>query len=197
MYDRDRAIRAVNRAQKRQHDRVVPSERDHPWVMLPILRDRHERRARERVVRQGGEWRAVQQLPVSILDLLDRKRVVVRRHGYIAAVDNLEPGQKRIHRQRHVISTVQRQAARSRTYTGGSEACSRPVRCAGVLRRAIPSMLSDCARSVGGGRCVFVAYKGSTEERNVEWDVPLLREALDPRQFRKRCYTGEDRVGSD
>ena len=60
MYDRDRAIRAVNGAQKRQHDRVVPSERDHPRVVLPILRDRHERHARERIVRQGGERRAMQ-----------------------------------------------------------------------------------------------------------------------------------------
>ena len=47
MDDRDRAVRAMNGTQQRQHDRVVPSERDHPRVVLPILRDRHEWRARE------------------------------------------------------------------------------------------------------------------------------------------------------
>ncbi len=133
MNNRDRAIRAVNGAQERQHDRVVPSERDYPRVMLPILRDRHERHARERIVWQGGERRAVQELPVSVLDLLDGIGVVVRRHRYIATIDDLEPGQERIHLQRYVISTVQRQAARSRAYTGGSETCSWPVRRAGVL----------------------------------------------------------------
>ena len=147
--DRDRPIRAVNRAQERQHDRVIPTERNHPRVVLPVLRDRHERRARERVVRQRGERRAVQQLAVSVLDLLDRIRVVVRRHRYIAAIDDPEPGQERIHLQRHVVATVQRQAARSRTYTGGSEARSGPVRCAGVLRRAVPLAVSDRARAQG------------------------------------------------
>ena len=143
MDDRDRAIRAVNRAQERQHDRVVPSERDHPRVVLPVLRDRHERPARERIVRQGRERRAVQQGPVAVLDLLDRVGVVVRRHRYVAAVDEPEPGQERVHLQRHVIPTVQRQAARSRAYAGGSEPCSRPVRRAGVLRRA--TMSAVCA----------------------------------------------------
>lgn len=148
MDDRDRAIRAVNGAQKRQHDRVVPSERDHPGVMLPILRDRLERRARERIVRQGGERRAVQQLAMSILDLLDRIRVVVRRHRYVAAIDDLEPGQERIHLQRNVVSTVQRQAARPCTYTGGSETCSRPVRCAGVLRKSKHHQRSAIVRAM-------------------------------------------------
>ena len=161
--------------------------------MLPILRDRLERRARERIVRQGGERRAVQQLAMSILDLLDRIRVVVRRHRYVAAIDDLEPGQERIHLQRDVVSTVQRQAARPCTYTGGSETCSRPVRCAGVLQEQTSSALSDCTRYVR----VRKTYKGSTEERNVERNVPLLGEALDPRQFRKGGYTGEDSVGSD
>jgi hypothetical protein len=133
MDDRDRAIRAVNGAQERQHDGVVPSERDHPRVVLPVLRNRHERRARERIVRQSGERRAMQQVPVTVLDLLDGIRVVVRRHRYVAAIDEPEPGQERVHLQRHVISTVQRQAARSRAYAGGSEACSRPVRRTGVL----------------------------------------------------------------
>lgn len=40
-------------------------------------------------------------------------------------------------------------------------------------------------------------YKGSTEERNVKWDVLLLREALNPRQFRKRSYARENRVSRD
>jgi hypothetical protein len=47
------------------------------------------------------------------------------------------------------------------------------------------------------GRNVPEAYKGSTEERNVKWDVLLLREALNPRQFRKRSYTREDCVSRD
>jgi hypothetical protein len=133
MDDRDRAIRAVNGAQERQHDRVVPSERDHPRVVLPVLRERHERRTRERIVRQGGERRAMQQVPVTELDLLDGIRVVVRRHGYVAAIDDLEPGQERVYLQRHVVSTVQRQASRSRAYASGSEACAWPVRRAGIL----------------------------------------------------------------
>ena len=133
MDDRDRAIRTVNGAQERQHDRVVPSERDHPRMVLPILRDRHERRARERIVRQRGERRAMQQVPVTDLDLLDGIRVVVRRYGYVTTIDDLEPGQEWVYLQRHVISTVQRQAARSRSYASGSEPCSRPVRRAGVL----------------------------------------------------------------
>lgn len=146
MDDRDRAIRAVNGAQERQHDRVVSSERDHPRVVLPILRDRYERRARERIIRQGGERRAMQQVPVTGFDLLDGIRVVVRCHGYVAAIDDLEPGQERIHLQRHVVSTVQRQPARSRAYTSGSEACSRSVRCAGVLRRATPAAVCALRR---------------------------------------------------
>jgi hypothetical protein len=40
-------------------------------------------------------------------------------------------------------------------------------------------------------------YKGSTEERNVKWDVLLLCEALDPRQFRKSSYSREDCLGRD
>jgi len=171
MNDRDRAIRAVNGAQERQHDGVVPSERDHTRVVLPILRDRHERSVRERIVRQSGERRAMQQVPMTILDLLYGIRIVVRRHGYVATIDDPEPGQERVHFQRHVISTVQRQAARSRAYTSGSETCSRPVRRAGV--------------------------KGSTEESNVKWDVLLPREALDPWQFRKRSYTREDCLSRD
>lgn len=99
-------------------------------MVLPILRDRHdsERRARERIVRQGGERRAMQLVPVTVLDLLDVIRVAVRRHGCVATIDELEPGQERVHVQRHVISTVQRQGARSRTYASGFEACSRSVR---------------------------------------------------------------------
>jgi len=46
-------------------------------------------------------------------------------------------------------------------------------------------------------RNVSETYKGSTEERNVKWDVILLSEALDPRQFRKRSYTREDCVSRD
>lgn len=42
-----------------------------------------------------------------------------------------------------------------------------------------------------------ITYKGSTEERNVKWYILLLREALDPRQFRKRSYTREDCVSRD
>jgi hypothetical protein len=47
------------------------------------------------------------------------------------------------------------------------------------------------------GRDVCETHKGSTEERNVKWDVLLLREALDPWQFRKRSYTREDCVSRD
>jgi len=125
---------------------VVPSERDHARVMLPVLRDRYKRRPRQRIVRQGRERRAVQQIPMSRLDLLDRERVVVRRDGYIAAVNDLEPGQERVHPQWDVVPAVQRQAARSRADTCRSEACSRSVRRAGVLRRI--SHLSDCAHVV-------------------------------------------------
>jgi hypothetical protein len=46
-------------------------------------------------------------------------------------------------------------------------------------------------------RNVSETYKGSTEERNVKWNVLLLREALDPWQFRKRSYTREDCVSRD
>jgi len=35
--DRDRAVRAVDRAQQREHDRMVPAERDHARVVLPVL----------------------------------------------------------------------------------------------------------------------------------------------------------------
>ena len=104
--DRDRAICAVDRPQERQHDGVVTSERDHARVVLPVLRDRHERRARQRVVRQRRERRAVQQLSVSVLDLLDRERVVVRRHGDISAIDDLQPGKKGINLQRYVVPAV-------------------------------------------------------------------------------------------
>lgn len=53
------------------------------------------------------------------------------------------------------------------------------------------------ARYAYAGRNVSETYKGSTEERNVKWDVLLLREALDPRQFRKRSYTREDCLSRD
>ncbi len=42
-----------------------------------------------------------------------------------------------------------------------------------------------------------MTHEGSTEERDVEWDELILREALDPRQFRERGYTREDCIGSD
>ena len=152
--DGDRTVRAVDRAKQRQHDRVVPPERDHPRVMLPVLRDRHERRARQRVVRQRRERRPVQQLPVSVLDLLDRERVVVRRHGDVPAIDDLQPGQKRIDLQRHVVPAVQRQPSRSCADSRRSEACARSVRRSGVLSgastRAVPSVNCGVA---GGAAC--------------------------------------------
>ena len=131
--DGDRTVRAVDRAEERQYDSVVPSERDHAWVVLSVLCEGHERCTRQRVVRQRRERGAVQQLPVSRLNLLDRVRVVVRRHGYIAAIDDLQPGQKRVDLQRHVVPSVQRQAARPCADPGWPEACSGSVRRAGVL----------------------------------------------------------------
>ena len=131
--DGDRAVRAVDRAEERQHDGVVPSERDHARVVLSVLGEGHERCARQRVVRQRRERRAVQQLSVSRLDLLDRVRVVVWRHGYVPAIDDLQPGQKRVDLQRHVVPAVQRQAARPCADPGWPEACSGSVRRAGVL----------------------------------------------------------------
>ena len=50
--DRDRAVRAVDRAQEREYDRVVPAECNNARVVLPVGRKRREWQARERVVRQ-------------------------------------------------------------------------------------------------------------------------------------------------
>ena len=133
MDDRNRAVRAVYRPQERQHDRVVSAERDHARVVLSVLRQRHERLARQRVVRQRRVRRAVQQLPVPLLDLLDRERVVVGRHRDVAAVDDLQPGKEGVHLQRDVVPPIQRQAARPRTDTCRPETCSGPVRCASIL----------------------------------------------------------------
>jgi len=83
----------------------------------------------------------MQQLPVPVLDLLDRKSVVVWRHGYVAAVDELESGEERVDGQRDVVPAVQRQAARTRADACGPEACSWPVRRAGVLRRVTSRQL--------------------------------------------------------
>lgn len=107
--DRNRAVRTVDRAQQREHDRVVPAERDHARVVLPVERNWREWRARDRVVRQRRERCTVQQRPVASLDLLDRNRVVVRSHGYVPAVYDTQPRQERVHGQRHVVPAVERQ----------------------------------------------------------------------------------------
>ena len=107
--DRDGAVRAVDRAQERQNDRMVPAERDHARVVLPVTRNRHERLARECVIRERRVRRAVQQRTMALLDLLNRKRVVVRRHRYIPAVYDPQPGQEWVHGERHVVPAVERQ----------------------------------------------------------------------------------------
>lgn len=190
--DGDRAVRAVDRAEERQHDRVVPSERDHARVVLSVLGEGHERCARQRVVRQRRERRAVQQRLVSVLDLLDRVRVVVRRHGYVPAIDDLQPGQERVDLQRHVVPAVQRQAARSCADSRRSEACAGSVRRARVLPVTSGNPFSMC-----GDEGDLWAYEWSAEERDIKRDVSILREALDPREFGKSGDAREDGISGD
>ena len=49
--NRDWTVGAMDRAQQWQHDRMVSAKRNYARVVLPILRDRHERLARQRVIR--------------------------------------------------------------------------------------------------------------------------------------------------
>jgi hypothetical protein len=66
-------------------------------------------------------------------------RVVVRRDRYVPAVDDLQPGQERVDLQRHVVSPVERQPARSSADPGRSEPCARSVRRRRVLGWGNPS----------------------------------------------------------
>lgn len=139
--DGDRAVRAVNRAQDGEDDRMIAAERDNAGMVLSVGRDGHEGLARQRVVAERRERLAVEELLVSVLDLLNGELVIVRRNRDVATVDDLQATQERVDLQRHVVSTVEGEAARTSTDARRSEPSTRAIRGTGILSIIVSSYL--------------------------------------------------------
>ena len=88
---RDLAVGTVDRTEEGKDDGVVTSKGDNARMMFAVRRDRHQRLSGRRVVPESREGSAVKELLVTVLDLFDGKLVIVRRHRYITAVDDLQP----------------------------------------------------------------------------------------------------------
>lgn len=139
--DGDRAVRAVDGAQNREDDRMIAAERDNARVVFSVGRDGHEGLARQRVVAEGRERLAVEELLMSVLNLLNGELVIVRCNWDVATVDNLQSGQEWVHLQRHVVSTVESEAARTSTDARRPEPGSRAIRGTGILSIIVSSYL--------------------------------------------------------
>jgi hypothetical protein len=75
----------------------------------------------------------MQESSVPILDLFDCECVIVRCHGHITTVDDLETGLEWVHRQWDVIATIQIQSTRTCANARWSESCTGAIRCRCVL----------------------------------------------------------------
>ena len=133
--DRDLAVSAVNRPEKRKNDGVVAAESDDARVVLAVSRERHERLASEGIIAEGREGRTVEERLVAVLDLLDGVLVVVRSDGNVTAVDDLQAREEGVDLEGDVVAAVESQTTRARTNARRSEPGTGTVRGSGVLRR--------------------------------------------------------------
>ena len=92
----DLTVGTVNRPQEGKDNRVVPAESDDARMVLAISRQGNERLSGESVVSERGEGGAVEELLVTILNLLDGELVVIRSHRYVPAINDLEPRKERV-----------------------------------------------------------------------------------------------------
>lgn len=65
-------------------------------MMFTIRRDRNEWFAGDGVVAQGREGWTMEELLVTVLNLLDSKLVVIRSYRYVPAINDLEPRKERV-----------------------------------------------------------------------------------------------------
>lgn len=100
--------------------------------------------------------------------LLDGVLVVVRRHGDVSAVDDLEARHEGVDRERDIVPAVKRQATGPRANTGGPKPRTRAV-----------------------GR---TSVEGRSDECDIECLVLVFAKALDPRQSCKCGDPREDRI---
>lgn len=97
--DADRAVRGFDTTQQRQGDGMIPAQRDETRQGPPLLRG-------PRLVGVCSRL-AQKQLLVPVLDLLQRIRIVIRRHGYVAAVEHRGPGVERVRVEGHVVTATE------------------------------------------------------------------------------------------
>lgn len=96
---------------------------------------------------------------MAFLDLLNSIILVIRRDGYVTAVDDLQPSTKRVDFERYVVPAAQPRATRASADAG------RAKTCAGAVRRT--------------------NVEGCTKNRNVEGLIFVKAETLQPRKPRK------------
>ena len=113
---------------------MVPTKGDNPRMVLPIFGDRYQRYTSHRVVPKRTKRCPVQQLAMSIFNLLNRELVIIRRDRYIPTIDNLEARQERVHVEGNVVATVECEPTRTCTNPRGTETCSRTIGSSRVKR---------------------------------------------------------------
>lgn len=117
-----RSIDLIQRAQRRQRDRMVPTERDDLRAM-PIL-DLGGAAARRHL--------AVREVCVRLRHLAHREGIIERRHGHIAAVQNRRPLPVRVEVGARVVPPERGLAGRGGADGAGPEARAGPVGHGGV-----------------------------------------------------------------
>ena len=122
-----RQISVSNLPQERQDDGVITAKCHYPGVILTVERDGRQRLSSERVVTKGREGRPVEELLVTLFDLLDGILVVIRRDGDIATINEFQAREERIDFERNVVASVQSQAAGSRSDSSRAETRPGPV----------------------------------------------------------------------
>ena len=113
---------------------MVPTKSDNSRMVLSIFGDRYQGYTGHRVVPKRTKRCPVQQLAMSIFNLLNRELVIIRRDRYIPTIDNLEARQERIHVEGNVVATVEREPTRTCTNPRGTETRSRTIGSSRVKR---------------------------------------------------------------
>ncbi|KAJ9501120.1 hypothetical protein H2202_003678 [Exophiala xenobiotica] len=159
----DRAIDFLQTPQDWQDDTVIATETEHAWP-LPALPG-------------CGCGVVPQDLPVALLHLAKRVLSVKRRDRDIAAIDDVEvPRRQRIDAPDRVVAAALFLAGTGGTDASRSEACSRPVGCRRVIRKAhdrnvkrrpVRGREATLPREVFEGKVIVRTHRNGRERRFV------------------------------
>lgn len=115
---------------------MVTTQGNDTRVTLSVERERLQEVA-ARIIPKRGRRSALKKLLVTTGDLFDSVAIVVGSHRDVTTVHDLKTGLERVDLEGDVIPTVQGKTARTCPNTRWSKASTGPVRCPGILRKAV------------------------------------------------------------